>query len=323
MDPLSDLLHLARARCVLAGGLVAGGDWSLLTRAPRRIELCTVARGEALLTYPHGPPVRLRTGDAFVVDGSFDFVLAHGQPAATVDAWDLYHETGEPFLALSSGEDFLMLGCHIQVAREEVRRMRELFPPLLHLPSAHPDAPGLHWLLERLEQEMRSDRAGSDFARDQLAQLLLLTLLRYWLDTQAKLPASLLRVISTPELAPALRRIHGRPAHPHTVEELARSCAMSRTAFACRFRDAAGEPPMTYLRRWRLRLARQRLRDTDDPVSAIARAVGYLSESSFSTAFRRELGHSPSAWRTRSRRPVRSNDDAIAPTWAAAGRLAP
>jgi AraC-like DNA-binding protein len=95
----------------------------------------------------------------------------------------------------------------------------------------------------------------------------------------------------------ALALLHGNPAHAWTVDSLAREVAMSRSAFAERFVELIGEPPMQYLTRWRLALAAQRLRTGNDTVARVAERAGYESEAAFNRAFKREFGMPPSAWR--------------------------
>jgi AraC-like DNA-binding protein len=56
---------------------------------------------------------------------------------------------------------------------------------------------------------------------------------------------------------------------------------------------------MSYLTRWRMLLAGQRLRESSDTLAQVATAVGYESEFSFSRAFARETGVTPGAWRKR------------------------
>jgi AraC-like DNA-binding protein len=50
---------------------------------------------------------------------------------------------------------------------------------------------------------------------------------------------------------------------------------------------------MEYLTRWRMLLASDRLKNSDDSISVIASSLGYESESSFGKAFRRTMGCSP------------------------------
>jgi AraC-like DNA-binding protein len=68
---------------------------------------------------------------------------------------------------------------------------------------------------------------------------------------------------------------------------------MSRSTFALRFKETVGTSPMEYVTRWRMLLAGDRLMNSSDPVSAVARSLGYESESAFSTAFKRVMGCSP------------------------------
>ena len=76
---------------------------------------------------------------------------------------------------------------------------------------------------------------------------------------------------------------------------------LSRSALADRFRHLLGEPPMQYLTRWRLEVAAQLLRDTDDGIAAIASRVGYESEAAFNRAFKRHAGEPPATWRNAAR----------------------
>jgi AraC-like DNA-binding protein len=62
-----------------------------------------------------------------------------------------------------------------------------------------------------------------------------------------------------------------------------------------------GDTPAAYLTRWRMDLAAQRLRDTDDTVGFIARSLGYTSEYAFNRAFARTRDIPPGRYRSRSR----------------------
>ena len=68
---------------------------------------------------------------------------------------------------------------------------------------------------------------------------------------------------------------------------------MSRAAFARRFTDVVGEPPMTFLTGWRLALAADLLREPGTTLATVARRVGYSTAFALSTAFKREYGLSP------------------------------
>jgi AraC-like DNA-binding protein len=54
---------------------------------------------------------------------------------------------------------------------------------------------------------------------------------------------------------------------------------------------------MTSLSHWRVRLAQRALRDSDVTVAVLGDRLGYASESSFSHAFSRVVGASPTRYR--------------------------
>jgi AraC-like DNA-binding protein len=87
--------------------------------------------------------------------------------------------------------------------------------------------------------------------------------------------------------------MHHSPEHGWTIASLAQDAGLSRAALARRFTDAVGEPPMSYLTRWRLALAADLLASTDHGIEQVARQVGYGSAFALSAAFKRVRGVSP------------------------------
>ncbi|MES0032935.1 helix-turn-helix transcriptional regulator [Mesorhizobium sp. M0040] len=95
-----------------------------------------------------------------------------------------------------------------------------------------------------------------------------------------------------------MRLIHERPGNPWTIASLARGAAQSRATFARRFAQLVGQPPLSYVTRWRMNLAAKALRETNQNIGEIGRAVGYESVPSFSQAFKRLTGRSPGLYRS-------------------------
>ena len=58
-----------------------------------------------------------------------------------------------------------------------------------------------------------------------------------------------------------------------------------------------GTSPMQYLTQWRMLLAANLLRNSNAPLANIAEEVGYVTDTAFSRAFRREYGAPPAKWR--------------------------
>jgi AraC-like DNA-binding protein len=106
-----------------------------------------------------------------------------------------------------------------------------------------------------------------------------------------------LAALADPVVGRALSCMHREPAAAWTMKDLAKRAATSRTVLDERFRAVVGRAPMTYLTGYRLQLAARHLRTTSSTLAEVAEAVGYGSEASFSRAFKRQVGVSPSEWR--------------------------
>ncbi len=78
--------------------------------------------------------------------------------------------------------------------------------------------------------------------------------------------------------------------------------APADAVFARRFIALTGRP-LTYLSLWRMTIAARLLRESDAPLSAVAKQIGYAWEFAFANAFKREYGIAPGRYR-RQRPPV-------------------
>jgi transcriptional regulator GlxA family with amidase domain len=94
----------------------------------------------------------------------------------------------------------------------------------------------------------------------------------------------------------AIREMHGDPARAWTAAQLAKTAALSRSAFFDRFLRAMGMSPMEYLLAWRMMIAKDLLRTQKIALDEVARRVGYGSASTFSMAFSRQHGLQSAAW---------------------------
>lgn len=136
---------------------------------------------------------------------------------------------------------------------------------------------------------------GNSLICQLMAKTVLVSVIRAWV-VRGCAPDGWPSRTNDPYLDRVVEAIHADPARDWTVEELARTGAMSRTVFAERFREATGTSPAEYLADVRIRSA-QDLLARGLGVSEVSRAIGYGSDDGFSRAFRRRVGISPSAWR--------------------------
>jgi transcriptional regulator GlxA family with amidase domain len=144
--------------------------------------------------------------------------------------------------------------------------------------------------------EMQSPSQGSAVMVARILDLIFIQILRAWAAGTDAEPNWLAGAFD-PQIGLALSAIHRDPGHEWTVEELARACSLSRSAFAVRFLARVGKPPAAYLAYVRLDAATDLLRDTSRPVTLIAKSVGYTSEAAFSRAFKNRYGTPPARWR--------------------------
>ncbi|GAA4722062.1 AraC family transcriptional regulator [Isoptericola chiayiensis] len=174
------------------------------------------------------------------------------------------------------------------------RRILRLLPHRVVLRRGDIDAT----VIDLLAREVVQDLPGQEAVLDRLLDLLLITCLRTWLDRPDA--PGWYRADADPAVGAALRLIHHDPARPWSVESLAREVGLSRAAFARRFTELVGEPPVAYLTGWRLDLAADLLlADDGATLAAVARTVGYTTPFALSAAFKRVRGISPAEHRRR------------------------
>jgi len=89
----------------------------------------------------------------------------------------------------------------------------------------------------------------------------------------------------------------GRFAEPLDLGAIADAAGYSRAHFSREFRRVFGSSPRAYLITRRLERAAALLRDTDHPVARVCHGVGLTSVGSFTAAFTRTFGLTPTAYR--------------------------
>jgi AraC-like DNA-binding protein len=174
----------------------------------------------------------------------------------------------------------------------------DALPRIMHSPVS---AASRQWVASLLDAAVQTSGdeggAGREAMLAKLAELMFVEALRSHLTRLPDGERGWLAGVRDPQVGAALRLMHGRPAEPWTLEQLAREVGMSRSAFADRFTSYVRIPPMQYLSRWRLQLAAHMLESGSVSVAQAASRVGYQSEAAFNRAFKRQAGAAPGAWR--------------------------
>ncbi|ATO15369.1 AraC family transcriptional regulator [Micromonospora sp. WMMA2032] len=298
MDPLDDVLALLDTTSHVSAALSAGGRWAVRFDPPTGVKFNAVRRGRCLLRVDTSPePVPLDEGDCFLLTRPVGYTLASDPDVPAEPAGPIFRAAADGPARAGSGDEVLLVGGAFSFTDRSRDLLLDSLPPVIHVPATTPEAETVRWAVGEIDAELRQGRPGGRLVAEHLALVMLIRILRLHLDHGT--PAGWLAGLTDPVVAPALRAMHAHPERPWTVAAVARSATVSRSTLAARFKQVVGCGPLEYLTGWRIELAADRLRRSEDTVATIARAVGYGSESALSVAFKRVTGLSPRAYRNR------------------------
>ncbi|SPB14163.1 AraC family transcriptional regulator [Caballeronia novacaledonica] len=146
--------------------------------------------------------------------------------------------------------------------------------------------------------ELMAQEIGAGAMSGALLKQVIVALVRRSLKSSA-LWMERFALLGDPQIARAFADMTARPSAPHTVESLAQTACLSRSAFMARFSTALGQSPMQVLRDIRMRQAAAQLRAGDLALDQVARNAGYTSRGAFVRAFRDIYGAPPAEFRTK------------------------
>ena len=294
MDPLADWLVTAGTTLARLVRTRLAPPWGMKIDSRGQVVLHVVAAGSCWVRATSTTPRRLLQGDLVV--------LPHGDGHELADERDTPAEALESVLArrrAPAGAPATTLVCGIYSLDGQIARpMLRALPKVVLLPAerirVHPE---LGAILSLLIGEVERPEPGAELLLRHLFESLFVYLVRAWLAETGDAPAGWLSALRDVPITRALSEMHARPGKEWSVEALARVAGLSRAAFARRFAEALGEPPLTYLGRWRMGLAARLLVESDATLAEVAARVGYDSEFAFSRAFKRIRGVAPSVFR--------------------------
>ena len=311
MDAIANLLEGTRARGAFALRCVMSPPWGLriVAESPATMiaavdgDLWVVPdEGEALHVKPGGVAVT-RAPDHYSVVGELEttpkIVIHPEQHCSDLEGNSLLEEMTHGVRTWGndpSGENVFIVGAyeHLSTVSDKLSKM---LPPALVLNADDWDSP----LVPILVDEVTKDEPGQAAVLDRLFDLLLTAVLKAWVASSDADRPAWWKSQGDPIVERALRFIHEDPAHAWTLDKLAAKTNSSRASLARRFNDIVGEPPMTFLKNWRMALAEDLLSRPEETIGTVSEKVGYSSPFSFSSAFKRIKGESPYEFRARSR----------------------
>ncbi|GGU83721.1 AraC family transcriptional regulator [Streptomyces filipinensis] len=308
MDVLSDAISAVRVGEPSSNRLRVRGSWCVRLSPYEGAGFHVVLSGACrLLPEGGGDPVRLGPGDVVLLPHGAGHVLADTAAGAAevrraVPFEDVRDTDAGP---AGPGPEVELLCGKYRLDRSRTHPLFAELPQVVHLPHLGGEHPELRTAVGLLAGELDARRPGGCLALPSLLDLLLVYMVRAWMDRAetGAWPA----VLGDPVTTAALRALHSDPAAPWTAGRLAAEAGVSRATLARRFTSLVGRPPMAYLTWWRLTLAATRLRTSDAPLATVARETGYGSPYALSHAFSREFGITPGRYRNLNASRVRAS----------------
>jgi AraC-like DNA-binding protein len=307
MDALDALLRSPRANGAFLLRSSVSPPWCVRIEDEAPLSIVAIIRGTACVVFDdNAGHADVGAGDVMLCRGPIHYrvaddpdtpagaIIRPGQVCVNVDESDRYQRFGDAARTWGNAADgptMLVTGTY-EHATHVSHRLLAALDPLTVVRRDEWNNPILNLLVD----EVVNDVPGQTALLDRLLDLLCLTTVRAAFTRPGGSPPGWYRAASDPIVGPALSLIHTQPAQPWTVAGLGAAVGASRALLARRFSELVGEPPMTYLTRWRLDLAADHL-DDNMTVSQAATAVGYASPFAFSSAFKRRSGVSPSSYR--------------------------
>lgn len=301
-DVLSQLAATFRLEGAMSGRFTLASPWGFSEPAGGDARVLVVLRGRVYLDLGGDSPRE------FVLEPGDVLALPHGDAHIVRDD---PNTPPEPVAGVRScakqlherhrrgHTELLVLVCRFADAPGNT--LARSLPRVIHY--AGQDGAVVGWLeptIRLLAAESAAFAPGRTTILDRLAEVVFLQLVRTWLEDERECKGWL-RALRDPRIARALSAIHTDPAKPWSVESLAGTAGMSRSAFAGRFRELVGETPLDYLTRWRMQQAAVLLRTGDTPLKQVIARSGYVSEAAFRNAFRKWVGDSPGSFRANAR----------------------
>ncbi|MFN7918720.1 MAG: AraC family transcriptional regulator [Bryobacteraceae bacterium] len=266
-----------------------------------------LTEGQGAAGLERSPLLPLVGGDIVVFPHGDAHIVSSGSAAKAVDYEGELHRVLAQGLRVTrsgGGGDVTRFVCgYLTCDRELSRVFLAGLPPVFKV-NVREEGTG-QWLENAIRFSVGDSGAapaGGEAVLARLAEALFIETLRRYITALPADQTGWLAGARDPEVGKALALMHAKPAQPWTIAELAREAGVSRSVLAERFRHFLGEPPMTYLTRWRLQLGARLLQTTNRSVADIGAEAGYESEPAFNRAFRREFGTPPAKFRNASRK---------------------
>lgn len=151
-------------------------------------------------------------------------------------------------------------------------------------------------MLGRVAWEMRSPGFASETVVDLLIRTAMIDISRHVTHRDARV-RSAIGGLSPSQLRHVTDLVESSLHKSPTVADMARACGVSPGHLMRAFRQSTGQTVHDYVQDVRIARAKTMLKESKRSIKEIATALGFANSSSFSVAFRRRCGESPTIYR--------------------------
>jgi len=256
--------------------------------------------GHCLISSEQGDNILLKAGEILICFGGRAHRLSQGTAVAGEDISTLLQggpNIQKPHQATDVESAALLCGMFL-LQHTAFNPLFNALPPLVHITlSKQGELHNLSGVARIMADEIDRNAMGSGYIVKRLLEVLCAEVVRAHIESASHQKGNWLQAIKDPVVSRAIAAIHAAPGDNWSVLRLANAVAMSPSRFAARFSESVGDSPMSYLAKWRMNLASQKLKESNQSIDLIAYNVGYESPAAFSRAFKKHLGFSPASWR--------------------------
>lgn len=250
-------------------------------------------------------PIELSEGDFVVIPRGGGHTVRDDPATKAVNLTSVLENTkpeGDGVFRLGGNGSLTRLICgNVSFEPLTFEPLLKILPPVMHVKRRSERlAPWFQGALEQIHDDLTAGRPGADVVVARFADILFIQAVQAYLEEDAEAHASgWPAALRDRHIGEALALLHLHPARAWDVAALARESGLSRSAFAARFSTLVGESPLRYHNRIKLAAVAERLRSSDETVSAIAEAFGYDSPSGLNKGFKHQFGQTPGEYRRR------------------------
>lgn len=296
MDPLSQIIGLLKPQAVFWRVVEAHDAWTIGFQPTNIVVFGQVIKGVCRVEREDGICFDLEAGDFLLMAAPPNWSMAAFGGGMAVDFGSVVENPGLLLSSTLTTQVTRFMAGNFSFSAANRDLVSTLMLPIVHVRGTEIAASRLGALLLNFGEEETADRPGRSLVLNRLLELILIEALRYRSAELGDSRSSLLAGLADDQIGRSLRIMHSDAKRPWTLAALAREVGMSRSAFAARFLQFVGVPPIEYLANWRMTLAKSALASAEVPMIEIAEMAGYQSVSAFSTAFKRKTGLSPTLY---------------------------